>query len=331
MITRQSHLPAALASELVHVEAIVDPVERRAAELARDYGLDVRIAPRVEDVLAHIDGAIIATPNNTHRSLAVACLDAGVSVLIEKPLASSYDDGAAIVRAADDADKVVAVGYATRFRDNVRLLKSLLDEGYFGSISRFAHQFGSAGGWAPLSAYNLDRRAAGGGVLVVTGTHFLDRMLHLWGYPDAAYLEDDSLGGPEANCTATFRYDAFGRTVQGIARYSKTVQLPAGLVVETDEGFVIVGDTDDAEVLFRAHGRREIEQVVRARDPAAIHRPPDVFQRQLEDFVAACVNGIKPQVAGHEGLLSLRLIEELYANRRSNDHDPYAPTDEVRC
>ncbi len=79
---------------------------------------------------------------------------------------------------------VAAPGYVTRFRPNLRLLKSLLDQGYFGRVTRFVHQFGTAGGWAPLSGYNLARSATGGGVLMVTGTHFLDRMLWFWGMPN---------------------------------------------------------------------------------------------------------------------------------------------------
>ena len=87
-----------------------------------------------------------------------------MSTLIEKPLASTYAEGEAIVRAAQAHRQVVAVGYVLRFRENVLLLGDLLKAGYFGTVRRFAHQFGSRGGWAPMSSYNLSRRATGGGV-----------------------------------------------------------------------------------------------------------------------------------------------------------------------
>jgi predicted dehydrogenase len=322
MITRQSHLPAALASTQVEVTALVDPVAQRAGELARDYGITPRIATRVGDVLGDIDGAVIATPNHTHAGIAVECLRSGVPVLIEKPLASSYQDGLAIVRAAEEGGKAVAVGYSTRFRDSIVLLKSLLDDGYFGAVRRYVHQFGTPGGWAPLSAYNLDRRTAGGGVLVVTGTHFLDRMLHFWGYPDEMSLEDDALGGPEASCTATFRYRRASGTIEGLARYSKTVRLPAGMVTETERGYVVLGDHDDAQILFRPHGKAEVEQVVRRRGGSPLPQR-DVTLLQLEDFVAACRERRLPLVDGRQGLESLRLLDELYAHRRTTDPDWY--------
>jgi predicted dehydrogenase len=330
MITQQSHLPAALASPRAEIAAIVDPVVARAAAIAKAYGIAPRIASRVEDVLDNVDGALIATPNDAHTAVAVTCLRAGVSTLIEKPLASTYRSGLEIVHAAEAADRVVAVGYATRFRDNVRLLKRLLDEQYFGTVRRFVHQFGTAGGWAPLSAYNLDRKTAGGGVLVVTGTHFLDRMLHFWGYPDEASLEDDSAGGPEANCVATFRYAKTPQPLQGIARYSKTVQLPGGMVVETDEGHVILRDSDDAEIVFRARSRPDVERIIRRHAAPSANDAPSVFQRQLEDFIEACRCRRMPEVDGRQGLDSLRLIEQLYASRHATDPDPYRAATESR-
>jgi predicted dehydrogenase len=324
LITQESHLPAALASPAVEVTAIVDPVVKRAAALAHAYGVSPRIAARVDDVLVEIDGAVIATPNDTHQAIAVRCLEAGVPVLIEKPLASAYQEGVAILAAAEANRRVVAVGYATRFRDEIQLLKDLLDERHFGAVRRFVHQFGTRGGWAPLSAYNLSRKAAGGGALVVTGTHFLDRMLHFWGYPDEALLEDDSRGGPEANCTARFRYSASGVPFGGVARYSKTARLPSGMVVETDRGYVILSDSDDAQIVFRSHAKPEIEVTVHRRGRPAPSPRPSVFQLQLEDFIDACRRYRPPRVDGRQGLESLRLLEQLYASRIGVDGDWYA-------
>jgi glycosyltransferase involved in cell wall biosynthesis len=183
-VAQSSHLPATLASDKVQVVAIVELMRQRAEELARWYGIAPLIVPRVQDVLGDIDGAVIATPNDTHMSIALACLEAGVPTLIEKPLASTYAEGEAIARAGQAYGKVVAVGYVVRFRESILLLGDLLKAGYFGTVRRFAHQVGTRGGWAPMSSYNLSRKATGGGVLVVTGTHFLDCMLHFWGYPD---------------------------------------------------------------------------------------------------------------------------------------------------
>ena len=323
MITASMHLPSVFQTPGVRLTAIVDSSIERAQSLADTYGLDVAVSTQVGEVLDRADGVIIATPNHTHADIACECLRAGVSTLIEKPLASNVADAERILEAARLGGATVAVGYLSRFRDSTFLLKELLDANYFGPVRRFARQAGTKGGWAPVSGYNLNRAAVGGGVLVVSGTHFLDTMLHLWGYPSWLELEDDSEGGPEAHCCARFRFEMGHGVVEGTVLSSKLVSLPPGLVIETDRGLVIVGDTDDAEIRFRPNDNPTLEHVVRRtvnRLPSQL--PVDV--RQLLDFVDACRRKVKPMVDGEQGLLSMRLIEDLYRHRRQSQPDYYA-------
>src|SRR5262249_36246676 len=146
---------------------------------------------------------------------------------------------------------------------------------------------------------------------------------YLWGYPRDARLEDDSLGGPEANCTASFSYDGPAGPFEGIARYSKTVRVPAGLVIETDKGYVVLGDNDSADIVFRGHAKAGVEQIVRREKDAAGTDGRSVTQLQLEDFVDACRSGRAPLVDGKQGVDSLRLLEQLYANRKTTNPDWY--------
>jgi predicted dehydrogenase len=204
------------------------------------------------------------------------------------------------------------------------MMGRLLREERFGRVRRFVYQFGSRGGWAPVSGYNLDRAAAGGGVLVVTGTHFLDRMLDWFGYPSSVQLADDSEGGPEANAVATFVFDRDRTTVRGTARFSKSVALDAGIVVETEKGLVILKDHPDAPVTFRAHHDTSLDQLFVPRTSTAAGRGE--FVRQLEDFVESTRTGRAPLVSVQQGQQSLRLIEDLYRHRvplaRASDNFP---------
>lgn len=314
MITTQSHLPAALASPLVELTALVDPVVARAEGLARTFGLDVKTAPKLADVLHLMDGAIIATPNATHRDLAVQCLNAGVHVLVEKPLAVSAAEGEAILAAANSNGRIVALGYVTRFYPSAQLLDRLLKERHFGQIRRFHHQFGTAGGWAPKSGYILDRKATGGGVLMVTGTHFIDRMLSLWGYPDDLTYRDDSRGGPEANCVATFAFRHEDQSMDGGFRYSKTARLPGGLVLDTEAGKVIQFEGISTPVVLRPSSHPHLEQVIQLRATPSLAVDP--FVQQLGNFVRACRGEEPPASDGAAGVQSLRLLEQLYASRQ---------------
>lgn len=321
-----AHAQAVLVSPLTELAVLVDPVEAHAAALARRLGVSPPILPSVEGLASLADAAIIATPNHTHADLAVRCLEAGLPVLVEKPLATSVAEGRSILDAAERTGQVVAVGYTTRFRGNVRLMRALLQRRYFGAVRRFVYQFGSPRGWAPFSAYNLDRRMTGGGVLVVTGTHFLDRMLDWFGYPTSVSLADDSRGGPEANAVARFVFDSDTGSVHGWARFSKSVELEAGLVMDTDVGIVVFRDRPDAPIVVRPVGHDAIETIVRPRGSGEERPTSNEFLCQLEDFVGACRGEHPPMVDGAAGLMVVQLTEQLYASRSPLADDWYAGT-----
>jgi hypothetical protein len=139
-------------------------------------------------------------------------------------------------------------------------------------------------------------------------------------------LEDDSLGGPEAHCTARFAYVRNGRRFEGATRYSKTVQLPAGLVIGTDRGTIILKDQDNADIVFRDNRHPGIDQIVRRRNAPPVPEERSMFQLQIEDFVEACVLKRPPRVSDRQGLESLRLLEQLYANRVTSEPDWYGAT-----
>jgi predicted dehydrogenase len=315
-VAGSGHLPAALSLPDVELTCLVDPVVDRARTLAREFGIAPRIASKTEEILGQVDGAVIATPNHTHRDLALACAKAEVHVLIEKPLATTMEDCRAIIEAAEANRIVVAVGYSTRPRDEVVLLHTLLKEGYFGAVHRFVYQSGSVGGWSPLSAYNLDLKTSGGGVLVVTGTHFLDRMLYWFGYPDRVEYEDDAQGGPEAHCVATVHYERSGRGFEGVIRLSKTVALKAGFVMDTEAGLVLLPTRHPAPLLFQPRGHPGLRTRLMPRGGPLFQQGMGDFALQLNNFVAACRGEADPLVDGRQGMESVRLIHELYACRR---------------
>lgn len=322
MITRNSHLPAALSTPQAQVVALVDTDIEGARSLAQSYGIHPRISAQLDEILPDIDGAIIATPNHTHHPLGLRCLRAGVSVLMEKPLALDVREGEELVAAAAASGAALAVGYCTRFRRNVRLLKRLLEAQHFGAVHRFYHQFGTRGGWAPVSGYNLDRKRNGGGVLITTGTHFIDRMLHFWDEPEQVeLLIDVEPGGLEANAETRFHYPGLG--LHGAARYSKSLALPAGMTLETDAGLVVLKDYDQSEIVLRPKHAPTLEYRIDERQPETV---ASVFVAQLEDFIAASRERRAPSVDGRQGLASLRLLERLYANARHDRRAYYAET-----
>lgn len=313
-VTRELHMEGALASPRAVVTALVDSVGERAERLAWDFGIQPKVSTRVEEIFDCVDGVVIATPNITHRDIAITCFNAGVPCLIEKPLATTAADAEAICAAAAAAGKVLAVGYTTRFRDEVVLLHQLLQSRFFGTVHRFHYQEGTVGGWNPLSGFVADRRAAGGGVLVTTGTHFINRMLYWFGYPDSCSLIDDSRGGPESHCLANFRYGGGGNAMEGTLLLSKTVELKPGLVIESERGDVVF-PMGRAPLYFFPRDNPTLRTVITPNGAKLFSSAKSDSQLEIENFIDACRGKAAALVDGPEGLQSVRLIEELYSHR----------------
>jgi predicted dehydrogenase len=313
-ITETCHLPAALKSPLVQVTALVDPVAQRAESLARRFDLRTRVATDLDQVIDLADGVLIATPNHTHFSIASFALERKIPVLVEKPLTTDYTQAEALCRLADSRNTRIAVGFRTRFHPSVQLMKNLLENGYFGRVRSFHYEFGSRGGWAPLSAYNLDPKLSGGGVLVVTGTHFLDRMLYWFGEPEILEYRDDSYGGPEANCFGRVRCHGGDGPFEGTFLMSKTAALKNRFLLETERYSCELAETELYEITARP--REHPELLLRLGSSDGSRGNTDYFQLQIEDFAAAAHNGKNPLVDGWSASRSVKLVSCLYERRQ---------------
>ena len=79
------------------------------------------------------EAAIICTPNSLHAQMAVACVEAGCHLLVEKPIAHTREAAGQVVEAARRHQRVAAVGYVLRFWSGVAEVKALLEEGRIGA------------------------------------------------------------------------------------------------------------------------------------------------------------------------------------------------------
>jgi predicted dehydrogenase len=123
------------ASSEYELRWVCDLDEARATKVAGQYG-SVRITPSLDDVLSddRVDVVAIATPAATHTAVALAALQAGKHVLVEKPLASSYADAEKVVEEARRADLVVMCDHTYCYTPAVRKIRDLISAGELGDI-----------------------------------------------------------------------------------------------------------------------------------------------------------------------------------------------------
>jgi predicted dehydrogenase len=171
----------------VRQQVLVGRDEQAVKEVATSYGW-AEAATDWHAVIERddIDIGDICTPGNSHAEIAIAALEAGKHVLVEKPLANSVDEGAAMVAAAATAAKhgvCSSVGFNYRRVPALALARELIAGGRIGAVRqvRAAYlQDWLADDAAPMT-WRLRKESAGSGALGDLGSHVVDQVRYLLG------------------------------------------------------------------------------------------------------------------------------------------------------
>ncbi len=186
------HAPLIAATPGMEVAAVVTANPDRQVQAAADFPAaavlsDARLL--WEDARSY-DLTVVAAPNRAHASLGHAALDAGLPVVIDKPLAASSDDGRRLDAAARERGLMLAVFHNRRWDGDMLTVQRLVGEGALGEVLRFESRFER---WRPERAADAWRErgdpAEAGGVLFDLGSHLVDQALVLFGAVDDVYAE----------------------------------------------------------------------------------------------------------------------------------------------
>jgi myo-inositol 2-dehydrogenase / D-chiro-inositol 1-dehydrogenase len=176
-IARAAHLPSILRERDVTVVAVADQDAQNLAA-ARSLARDARAVAEYRDVLAmpDVDAVIIALPPALHADAAVAALEMGKHVYIEKPLATSLDDAERVVTAAHGQRLVAMMGFNYRFNPLTQQAKAKIAARAIGDIVAVRTVFSTAA--RPLATWK-QRRESGGGALLDLAVHHIDLVRYL--------------------------------------------------------------------------------------------------------------------------------------------------------
>jgi predicted dehydrogenase len=305
------HLMVLDATGVAELGAFCDLDRARAEELARERGIAHAVAD-YRELVGLVDAAIVALPHHLHAEVASHLLEQGVHVLVEKPMAMTAAECDRMIAASKAGGTTLAVGVARRFYDATRYVKRMLDERWLGEVVEFSAEEGTVYSW-PVASDFMFRRSAGGGVLLDTGAHLLDRLVHWLGDPKSVTYHDDARGGVEADCRLELELENGAR---GVVVLSRIRDLKNRWLIRCERGTIEIETKFHPEV--RIHQPRQpfaFEGRV-WRPDGRDEDPLDCFARSFRDFVECARTGREPVGSGTEGRRSVALMEACLAARR---------------
>jgi predicted dehydrogenase len=334
--------------ELFDLAACCDPVrelaEKFADQVAPVQGSRPRVYTDTAQMLAAetLDGADICCPHAFHHTNGIACLNAGVNVMIEKPFGITIRASQALIAAAERNGKIAATAENVRRGLSQRTAHWLLhDRGMIGRPRLFFSQHAS---WNEPAAernwhWRTEKLLGGGGMVMDSGAHYCDTLRYLFGDVESVYARVEQLEQrPHRKGSETVldeREDtwiatlSFASGLTGV--WSWTTAAPGHsfthVVYYGSEGSLVDhrdvfhGPFSDAEVVLKDGSTRPMTELqdeflaslsAGERERLFPHDWHEGVVLECYDFLTAIRDGRAPEVDGTAGMKAKAIAEAIY-------------------
>ena len=257
-----------------------------------------------------LDAVNIVTPHTLHYEHAMACLDRGLHVFLEKPLVTDVADAHALVEKAQAEELVLVVGYQRHYHPIYQRIKEVVDSGRLGTVHAANCFMGQ--NWIRKfhDAWRTNPALSGGGQLYDSGSHLLDTLLWTTGATpvSVATTMDNQGHDVDVNSALALTLERDGDLVTA----SVTITADGVQDPNTYEGLVLWGTEGRL-----TYSRDRLTLTERGEEPTEIPVETDVsfeflLERKLTDFIEAVRGEHPPTVPGSYGLTVVALTEAAY-------------------
>ncbi|MDJ1434627.1 Gfo/Idh/MocA family oxidoreductase [Halostagnicola sp. A-GB9-2] len=290
-----------------------------------------------------VDAVIISTPTKFHEPVATSAFEAGLDVLVEKPLAHTVTSAERIAAAAKRTNQICMVGFHHRFRNACTVLEEYIEEGYLGDVTHIDAKFIRRRGVPGRGTWYTSDEIAGGGALMDVGSHALDLLfsfydwptienvlatanaefggqesyayLHMWGEDSEARMYD-----VEDSVNAFLEFDD-GRTADIEIAWAANTQSVHSYDVRGTEAGASLDITNTLEEIDPTGSRQNTLELYEVRNGVVDHFVDsevvcprnDPYRDELSTFLDAVVSGSRPERNNvHQALSVQRAIDRLY-------------------
>ncbi|RWZ59015.1 Gfo/Idh/MocA family oxidoreductase [Halobacillus fulvus] len=313
-IAQHRHLPEYQMNEQTEIVAVCDVVEERVKEVAEKYGATAYTS--YEELLEKetIDAVSVCLPNALHAPVSIAALEAGVHVLCEKPMATSREEGEAMITAAEKSGKKLMIAHNQRFVPSHVKAKELIASGAIGKVYSFRTAFGHGGpeGWSVDGAESwfFKKDEAFIGAMGDLGVHKADLLRYILGeeFVDVAgFVENNAKEGITVDDNAVCILRTESGTVGTMAASwaykpsednSTVIYGEKGMLrIEDDPVYSLIAQYTNGDVVNYQLGKIQSNEDGGQSDSHVI-----------DHFATSILNDTQPLITGEEGLKSLEVI-----------------------
>jgi len=312
------HAQAAQAQKDVELFAVVEKYSDKSSTLAQKYGIKKQYET-VEQMLktSGVDALVIGTPNFLHAPQAIAALNAGVHILVEKPMAMNTREAEKMMDASLKTGAKLMVAHCWRFDEDVHWLKKQSRK--LGKIVR-TKGYGVHSHWGP-SGWFTQKQLAGGGALADMGIHALDTARFLLGDPKPVSVYA-KLGTYYKN----FDVDDTGVIL---------VEWENGTTSYIESGWW-QPHMDGPEAATQLYGTKGFGQLFPTRlelpnikeqkveliescfeFPRLEHCPQSMYNAQMAYFINCIRKNKTPTPGGMEGLVNMKIVQAAYKSSQT--------------
>jgi len=256
-----------------------------------------------------LDAATIITPHTLHYEQAKACIEAGLHVLVEKPMVTDIAHAVDLIETARERDRVLQVGYQRHFHPAFREIRRIIEDGRIGDVHMVNAYVGQD--WVDVhrGSWRMNSSLSGGGQLYDTGSHLIDALLWTTGATPESVSARITFEEPEidVNSALSVQLDRDGEPL--VASVGVTGD---GADTEPSEGYVFWGSEGrlvyaDGEISVAERNTLTYQtRITGGADFNTLNR------RKLANFVASIEGTADPAVPGEVGLRVTALTEAAY-------------------
>jgi predicted dehydrogenase len=288
-----------------------------------------------------VDAVVITTPNRFHEPAAVAALEAGCDVLVEKPLAHTLESAERIAEAAASAPGFCMLGFHSRFSPAAKATRAYIEAGRFGEVNHVEATYVRRRGIPNPGSWFTTTELSGGGSLIDVGVHVVDLALYVLGFPTPTevsgvtrsnfgaredYADPDGFAGTWGSVDRDTEFDV-DDSVSAFLRFDtgQTISLEVAWATNRPPASELVVRGTNAGATFEMEG--EVVELYETGNHGVDHYVtseidarggPEGHLAEMEHFLEASGAGVLPTMNTIEqGLAVQRIIDAIYRSSES--------------